>query len=281
MAAAIDASSVQSAGRTSTRASGSSSAASASSPSPRRAMSATLPPSCAIRNAVARPMPLLAPVITARLPMKRPVDALMAVSRRAVVCGPDAPARSGPTRQADEGHISSGSQSPGAKAEILRYRSGCRQQEVDESRCSLRPSLVRHGEIEGVAAAGLDDALEGQLRIEEVPLDVVADMPDCCNADSLAGELGFYPVRFRTGVEHHRDRGDALTFGVQELLPGIAWAQRLDQFEVEIADHRLGPAYVEPRWLAHPLAIVHDDPVVGLEDLPRPPTECLMIGAHL
>ena len=69
--------------------------------------------------------------------------------------------------------------------------------------------------------------------------------PDRGDADSLAGELGFHPVRFLTGVEHHRDRGDALPFLVQELLPGIARAQRLDQLEVEIADHRLGPAHVE------------------------------------
>jgi len=69
-------------------------------------------------------MPLLAPVITARLPVKRPVDAIMAASRRAVVCNPDAPPQSGPIRHDDEGGMSSGSQFPGAKVEILCNRSG-------------------------------------------------------------------------------------------------------------------------------------------------------------
>src|SRR5436190_13171258 len=71
MAAEIDDSSEQSAGRTRAPTARPISAAIASSPSRRRAIRATLAPSRASLVAVARPMPLLAPVTTARLPANR------------------------------------------------------------------------------------------------------------------------------------------------------------------------------------------------------------------
>ena len=64
-------------------------------------------------------------------------------------------------------------------------------------------------------------------------------------------------------------------------LPRIVAAERLDQLEVQIADLGLRPADVEVvDRLAVELAVVHDDVAVGLEDLPRPPAERLVVGAH-
>src|SRR5919197_132322 len=229
MAGPIDISSVQSAGSTTARWGSAISAATLSRPSRPRAMSATLAPSAARRIAVARPMPLLAPVTTARFPRKRGGDDM-----------------------------------PGA----------CTPVESGIGR-------MRHLEVVGVTATGLDDALEPGLGIEEIPLDVIADVAECRDPDAVGSKLRLDPLGLVARLEHHRDRRDALALLLGELMEWITRCKRLDQLEVQIADHRLGPADLELGRLPFPHRVMHHPLAIRLVDLPRAPAEGFVVVAHL
>src|SRR5215469_2384953 len=137
-------------------------------------------------------------------------------------------------------------------------------------------------EVDRVPAARLDDALERGLSVEVVPLDVIADPAGRGHAHPGLRELPLDRLRLLVGLEHHRDRADPLAVLVEHALPGIVAGDRLDQLEVQVADHDLRPADVEVvDRLAVQRAVVHDDLAVRPEDLPRAPAERLVPGPHL
>jgi hypothetical protein len=142
-----------------------------------------------------------------------------------------------------------------------------------------RVDLGGRHEVDGVTAARLDEAAEAVLRVQVVVLDVVADQGAHRHVDAELGESLLDDRRLFVGVEHDRDRGDALAARLQELPPQARALGRLEQFEVQVADHDLGaPQAVGDGLAAELRAVVHRLDVV--EDTPARPPERLVVALH-